>query len=138
MGTRPCGGDCFNDRGRYRLRRSTVLKAKEEEEEEEERLSWSYSSIQGRNCSDNQAETKLQRNRPMKEEGEEEENRLFLKKTRAFNCWTAKTKSFHCPISSIIANRSPRRNVEEDNVSNERRRRRRRMIFQTTRGFLGH
>ena len=34
MRTRPCGGNCFNNRGRYRLRRSSILEAKEEEEEE--------------------------------------------------------------------------------------------------------
>ena len=50
----------------------------------------------------------------MKEEEEEEEKPLFFDprrrgQTRAFNCWAAKTKSFHCPISSIIVNRSPRR-----------------------------
>ena len=78
MGTRPCGGDCFNDRSRYHLRRSSVLEAKEEEEEG--RLSWPYSSIQGSNCSENREETKLQWNRSMKEEEEEEENRSFPKK----------------------------------------------------------
>ena len=55
-----------------------AAKEEEEEEEEKERLSWSYSLIQGRNCSANRAATKLQWNRPMKEEEEEEENRLFL------------------------------------------------------------
>ena len=89
------------------MRRSIVLEAKEEEEEEKERLSWSYSSIQGRNCSDNRAATKLQWNRPMKEEEEEEQNRLFLEKTRAFNR----------PFNSVFEAKEEEQEEEEERLS---------------------